>query len=117
MAYEQHQHDASQIIARCAIVTLSDTRTPDTDSSGKLIRQLLEQERHQVVSHEIVPDDPARIERALDTLLGHGEIDTIITNGGTGVSRRDNTIPLIQQRLDSPLPGFGELFRMLSFQQ
>ncbi len=117
MAYEQHQHDASQIVAHCAILTLSDTRTSDTNTSGILIRQLLEQDHHQVICYEIIPDDPTRIESSLDTLLSRPDIDTIITNGGTGISRRDNTIPLIQQLLDSPLPGFGELFRMLSYQQ
>ena len=117
MAYEQHIHDAQSLAARCAIVTLSDTRTPETDASGQLIRQLLETDGHTVGRYELLPDDPGRLAVLLDQLIAADDVDVIFTNGGTGISRRDQTMAVIENRLTLPLPGFGELFRMLSWQQ
>jgi molybdenum cofactor biosynthesis protein B len=117
MSYDQHIHSADAIVARCAVITLSDTRTEETDKSGALIRQLLSQARHEVSDYRILPDDPAQLEPVLRDLLNHGDIDAIFTNGGTGVSRRDQTIDVVERLLEQPLPGFGELFRMLSWHQ
>jgi molybdenum cofactor biosynthesis protein B len=117
MAYEQHQRSASDIVARCAIITVSDTRTEQTDASGQRIRELLEQDRHQLQTYRIVPDDPSVLGAVLDEHIADSKVDVILTNGGTGISRRDLTIPTIEQRLQTQLPGFGELFRMLGFQQ
>ncbi len=117
MAYEQHQHQSQPINARCAIVTLSDTRTDQTDTSGQRIRQLLEADRHTVIHYSLIPDDPQRLGTLLDTLIADKNIDAILTNGGTGISPRDNTIAVVESKLTLVLPGFGELFRMLSYEQ
>src|SRR5439155_9909145 len=113
MAYEQHIEEAKSIAARCAIITLSDTRTAETDKSGQLIRKLLSDDGHSVGRYEILPDEPDRLARLLDELIDDRDIDAILTNGGTGISGRDQTMPVIEQRLTLALPGFGELFRML----
>ena len=99
-----------------AIVTVSDTRTPETDTSGKLIRQLVEGAGHVVVGYRIVRDEPDEVRAALDEFSG-GEARLIIFNGGTGISRRDRTYDVISKALEKTLPGFGEIFRMLSYQQ
>ena len=119
MAYESHQRAAEQtkIVARCAVITLSDTRTPENDTSGQAIRSLLARDGHHVVHHQIIPDEPAQLESLLLGLLARENVDVILTNGGTGISRRDQTISVISKHLDQELPGFGELFRMLSWQQ
>jgi len=108
---------AQNIVARCAVITLSDTRSEETDTSGREIRTLLEQHGHRVARYALIPDDPARLSALLDELLADPAIDVILSNGGTGISRRDNTIAVVESRLTLALPGFGELFRMLSWQQ
>ena len=117
MSYDQHQHQSQQIIARCAVVTLSDTRNEQTDTSGQRIRQLLESDGHTIARYTIIPDDPSKLTTLLDELLATKDLDAILTNGGTGISRRDNTISVVESKLTLPLPGFGELFRMLSWEQ
>jgi molybdenum cofactor biosynthesis protein B len=116
-AYDQHQRAAERIVARCAVLTLSDTRTPETDTSGAKIRALLDTDGHRVVHYQVIPDDADQLGAQLQTLLARPEVDAIITNGGTGISRRDTTIPVIERVIEQPLPGFGELFRMLSWEQ
>ena len=117
MAYEQHQHDAASLAARCAVVTLSDTRTEATDASGRRIRDLLGEQGHVVARYALLRDDPAALSAQLDDLLSAADVEVILTNGGTGISRRDSTISVVESRLTLPLPGFGELFRMLSWEQ
>ena len=117
MSYEQHAADARTISARCAIVTLSDTRTEATDTSGRRICELLERESHASARYAILPDDPDKLGTLLDELLADAGVDAVITNGGTGISRRDSTISIVESKLTLPLPGFGELFRMLSYEQ
>lgn len=116
-AYDEHRHAARPITARCAVVTLSDTRTIDTDKSGARIRELLESDGHVVANYQVIPDDPDRLRSSLDALLTRDAIDVILTTGGTGISRRDATVPVIEELIVQPLPGFGELFRMLSWDQ
>ena len=117
MAYDAHQSAAKQISARCAVVTLSDTRTEQTDTSGRRIREMLTGEGHAVERSAIIPDDPSQLALLLDQLLIDSNVDVILTNGGTGISGRDNTIAVVESKLTLPLPGFGELFRMLSWEQ
>jgi molybdenum cofactor biosynthesis protein B len=117
MSHTQHLQSAKDIVARCAVVTLSDTRTEDTDTSGQLIRQLLTSSGHEVLRYHLVPDDPEKLTTLLDDLLADPAIDAILTNGGTGIARRDQTINAVERRITQPLPGFGELFRMLSWDQ
>jgi molybdenum cofactor biosynthesis protein B len=116
-AYDEHQRAAGRIVARCAVVTLSDTRTPDTDQSGARIRELLESDGHVVADYQLIPDDADRLGTLLAALLARADVDVILSNGGTGVSRRDTTVPTIERLIETPLPGFGELFRMLSWEQ
>ena len=115
--YDQHVQAAERIAARCAVITLSDTRTAETDKSGRRTRELLEADGHAVAHYAILPDEPRRLAQELDGLLARADVDAVLTNGGTGVSRRDQTIGVIERLLDLPLPGFGELFRMLSWEQ
>lgn len=117
MAYQQHLDSAKDIVARCAVLTLSDTRTEGTDTSGQLTQRLLTDAGHTVAHYQILKDDPAQFTPLLDRLLIDPAIDAVLTNGGTGISKRDQTIDVIEKALDRPLPGFGELFRMLSWEQ
>ena len=99
-----------------AIVTVSDTRTPETDTSGQIIRTLAEAAGHHIVDHRIVKDEPDQVARALiDCAAGPARL--IIFNGGTGISQRDRTYDVISRQLEKTLPGFGEIFRMLSYEQ
>lgn len=99
-----------------AIVTVSDTRTPETDVSGKYLREQLETSGHRVHSSRIVRDEPDQVEAVLDELAAGG-VQIVLFNGGTGISRRDTTFDVLNRKLEKPLPGFGELFRMLSYQE
>lgn len=100
---------------RAAIVTISDTRTPESDTSGQYLRTQLLEAGHEITDQEIVKDDALEI-RTLLMRLQH-RADLILTSGGTGISGRDVTIPVVESLLVKPIPGFGELFRMLSYQQ
>ena len=117
MSHAQHQAASANVRVRCAVVTLSDSRTTDTDDSGKLIQRLLAAAGIPAEPTVLLPDDPAALRATLDDLLGRPEIDAVLTNGGTGIARRDQTVAVIDAMLDVPLPGFGELFRMLSWDQ
>jgi molybdenum cofactor biosynthesis protein B len=117
MSYDQHQKTAASLSARCAVITLSDTRTEASDGSGRRIRELLIEQGHELARYTIIPDDPSKLSELLDELLGSEAVDLILTNGGTGISPRDNTIAVVESKLTLPLPGFGELFRMLSWEQ
>ena len=117
MAYDQHVRSGKHVVARCAVVTLSDTRTPENDTSGQTIRQLLEAAGHVVARYALIPDDPTRLTTLLNELLADPAVDLILTNGGTGIARRDQTIAAVERVIAQPLPGFGELFRMLSWDE
>lgn len=99
------------------VVTVSTSRSAGEDRSGPLIRELLVREGHVVQGASLVPDDRAQLGERLDGLLGEDGVDGVIFTGGTGISARDCTVEVVRARLDRELPGFGELFRMLSFQQ
>jgi molybdenum cofactor biosynthesis protein B len=117
MGTPDHRAQASnQGSVPIAIVTVSDTRTPETDSSGKLIRQLVETAGHHITAYRIVRDEPDEVRAALDEFCD-GRARLVIFNGGTGISQRDRTYDVISKALEKTLPGFGELFRMLSFQE
>jgi molybdopterin adenylyltransferase len=114
MSHSVHRSRAKDIRGRCAVITCSDTRTADTDGSGIAIVDALEREGHQVVAHAIVPDDPSRIVTILQAHVRDG-LNVVLINGGTGISSRDSTFEAISGMLEKTLPGFGELFRSLSF--
>jgi molybdenum cofactor biosynthesis protein B len=98
-----------------SVITVSDTRTEETDKSGKLICDLLTQRGHKIARYEIVKDDPDQVRWALETSLSDPDVRIIITNGGTGVARRDGTYEVVSSFLEKTLTGFGEIFRMLSY--
>ncbi len=112
-----HSHEKLGARAvRAHVVTVSTSRTAGTDVSGPVLRELLTAHGHAVVGHSLVQDDPAAIGALLDTLLAGADIDAVVLTGGTGVSARDCTPRVVRERLSVELPGFGEIFRMLSFQ-
>ena len=116
MSYVAHRAEAPASI-RCFVVTVSDTRTEDTDRSGRAIVELLAGEGHDVAGKTIVPDDPDRVRGAVAGAVGTPEVDAVITTGGTGIGRRDGTYEVIASLLDKRIDGFGELFRALSFEE
>lgn len=113
-----HEAHRAQALASVGtfVITCSDTRTTANDQSGALAKQLLEAAGHTVLGHAVVKDDRAAIVAELDHALAHGA-RAIIFTGGTGLSRRDVTIEALEARYDKHVPGFGELFRALSFAQ
>lgn len=113
---DEHREQAPAVV-RCAVLTISDTRTQADDRSGELIRQNLSWRGHEIVAYEIVPDDPARITGLMQTWIKTSGVQAIVTNGGTGIASRDNTYEAIVSLLEKQLPGFGEIFRVLSFQE
>jgi len=114
---EDHERRAAGQQAVCAVLTISDTRTEADDASGDLIRKLLTDAGHEVSAKAIVRDEPADIEARLTAWGEEAVIQVICCTGGTGMSRRDSTIEVVERMLDKPLGGFGELFRMLSWDQ
>lgn len=114
MSVEQHHRRAPKHL-QVAVLTVSDTRDPDTDESGKLVRELLEEHGHGVAHYEVVKDERAAIQAAVER--GLGKAQAVLLNGGTGVSPRDVTIEALRPMLDKELPGFGELLRDLSFRE
>ena len=112
----QHRRAAEGQTAACAVLTISDTRTPKTDTGGRLILEALEGAGHRIAHHQIVPDEPRLIQSQLAEWVEEG-MDLIVTTGGTGIASRDTTIEVVERLLDKKLDGFGELFRMLSWEQ
>ena len=98
-------------------MTVSDTRTEETDRGGGAIVELLSQAGHAVAGKTIVPDDPGRVRAAVQAGVGAADVDVVITTGGTGITRRDGTYEVVSVLLDKRIDGFGELFRALSFQE
>jgi molybdenum cofactor biosynthesis protein B len=115
-----HQQMADQRARRqpvqCAILTISDTRTPDTDLGGPLIEKYLLEARHIVLNRMIVRDDPVAIASQIEQWIGDASIHAILITGGTGISRRDNTVEIVRRFITIELEGFGELFRLISYQ-
>lgn len=111
---QEHRRESPPSVA-CAVLTISDTRSKDTDRSGELVRQNLLWRGHEVVAYEIVRDDPEAIRVILRSWIDAAGIQAVITNGGTGISGRDTTYEAIEALLEKQLPGFGEIFRMLSY--
>jgi molybdenum cofactor biosynthesis protein B len=113
---EQHREAAPDHV-RIAVVTVSDTRTPENDTGGDVAEELLRAAGHEVVHREIVKDDPPAIEELLKTLLSRADVDAAVTTGGTGISGRDTTYEVATRLIGKRLDGFGELFRMLSYEE
>jgi molybdopterin adenylyltransferase len=113
---EKHR-DASPEKVRIAVLTISDTRTAETDTGGNVIFDLMQEAGHEISRREIVRDDAARIEEVLQGLLAAENVDAVVTTGGTGISARDTTYEVVSRVIDKKLDGFGELFRMLSYEE
>ncbi|MHC4948181.1 MAG: MogA/MoaB family molybdenum cofactor biosynthesis protein [Planctomycetota bacterium] len=113
---EARRHATARPV-RCAVLTVSDTRSDRTDEGGPLAAALLAEAGHDAGRREIVRDDPPAIRAALAAWLADPEVDAIVTTGGTGIAPRDTTVEIVAGLLTRPLPGFGELFRMLSWEQ
>lgn len=101
----------------CGVITVSDTRTPETDKSGRLIQDLLRDRGHEVGKYQIVPDEAPRIREALESLVLKNRVQAVILTGGTGISPRDGTVEVVGALLEKKLDGFGELFRSLSYSE
>jgi molybdopterin adenylyltransferase len=112
----EHKAQAPRSV-RCFVITVSDTRTEETDISGRAIGELLEAAGHVVAGRTIVKDDPELVRGTVERQLAHPDINAIITTGGTGITSRDNAYEAISGLLQKKLDGFGELFRMLSYEE
>ena len=116
MSHVEHKATAPQSV-RCYVVTISDTRTEETDTAGRAIAELLAGAGHQVVARTIVKDDPVFVRDVIERQLANPDVQAVITTGGTGISSRDSTYEAVSSLLRKRLDGFGELFRMLSYEQ
>ena len=118
MSESVHKHrEAAPERVRVAVITISDTRTPQTDTGGDAIEELVRGAGHEVVERDIVRDEAASIRTKLVDLLARSDVDAVITTGGTGISARDTTYEVVDRLLEKRLDGFGEIFRMLSYEE
>ncbi|MBI3994745.1 MAG: MogA/MoaB family molybdenum cofactor biosynthesis protein [Nitrospirae bacterium] len=116
MGHKEHKAQSPSVV-NCAVVTVSDTRTAETDASGVLIRTLLEKQGHRVGAVHLLKDEPVEVRKLLETLTRNEDVQAVIINGGTGISKRDGTYEAVSGLLEKRLDGFGELFRYLSYQE
>lgn len=116
MTHQPHP-DKAAIAVNCAVITVSDTRSPQTDRSGQLIQQLLRDAGHGIGVYKIVKDEPTQIQDYLKLLAERSDLNALIFNGGTGIAPRDTTYDALETFLEKTLPGFGEIFRFLSYQE
>lgn len=115
MSHAEHTEQAKETPVTCGVLTVSDTRTEETDTSGSLLRQRLHEAGHVVAHYAIVPDDADAIRQRLTAWAD--DVEVVVTTGGTGIGRRDTTVEVAETLLAKTLPGFGELFRLLSFDE
>jgi molybdenum cofactor biosynthesis protein B len=113
---DEHKADAPVQI-RCAVITVSDTRTEETDTGGAEVVRFLTGSGHVVVRRQIIPDEPGLMRTLLESFRDNEEIDVVLMTGGTGISARDQTYETVTTLVTKPLPGYGEVFRMLSYQE
>lgn len=116
MSVAEHKAHSPASVA-CYVLTVSDTRTLETETSGRAIAELLTAAGHTVVDHHVVKDEPAAVQHAIREEIARGRVRAIITTGGTGIARRDSTYEALAAMFEKRLDGFGELFRMLSYQE
>lgn len=114
MAVHEHKERGKKSI-RCFVITVSDTRDQNTDTSGQTIKKYLADEGHETTGYRIVKDEPVDIEALLNQALEKHDTDAVIVNGGTGISPRDGTYEVVSRFLEKKLDGFGEVFRYLSY--
>lgn len=116
MSVTEHKNEAPNQI-RCKVITVSDTRTKETDKSGQTMINFLEAAGHVISDYVIVKDESEVIREAVMSGCHNQEIDVVLTNGGTGIAKRDVTIETVQGLFDKEISGFGEIFRLLSYQE
>lgn len=116
MSVHEHKQEAPKTV-NCAVLTVSDTRTLETDKSGAIIKELLINKGYSILYHEIVKDEYTEIQRVIREVDQNRNIEALIINGGTGITFRDTTFEAVSSMLDKELPGFGELFRYLSYEK
>lgn len=117
MGAEEHRQKAGKGRVSVAIVTVSDTRTPDTDQNRQYIEARMAESGHVVAAYRLIKDEPDQVAAVIEELAGMPAVQLVLFNGGTGISPRDTTYDVVSRYLEKTLPGFGELFRMLSFQE
>ena len=118
MSESVHKHkESAPETVRVAILTISDTRTPETDTGGDVAEELLEGAGQEVVERRIVRDEVSGIRNNLIDLLARSDVEAVVTTGGTGISARDTTYEVVERMLEKRLDGFGEIFRMLSYEE
>ncbi|MCU0496577.1 MAG: molybdenum cofactor biosynthesis protein MoaB [Anaerolineae bacterium] len=117
MSVNEHREKAGHGPIQVAIVTVSDTRTPETDANRRYIEARLVELGHEIAAYRLIKDEPDQVEAVLNELVALQGVQIILFNGGTGIAPRDTTYDVISRKLDKTLPGFGELFRMLSYQE
>jgi molybdenum cofactor biosynthesis protein B len=115
MAIPKKHKEHAPTSVKCGVITVSDSRTPETDESGKVIRDLLQRAGHSVLFYVVVKDESKLIADAVEQ--ASWTCEAIVTNGGTGIGKRDVTIPTLLPTFERTLPGFGELFRFLSYEK
>ena len=117
MGAEDHREKAGKGPVTLAIVTVSDTRTPETDQNRHYIEGRMSELGHQVAAYRLIKDEPDQVGAVIEELAALPEVQLILFNGGTGISPRDTTYDVVSRYLEKTMPGFGELFRLLSFQE
>ncbi len=118
MSESVHQHrEAAPEFVRVAVLTISDTRTRETDTGGDVVEETMLEAGHEVVAREIVRDEATSIRTTLVDLLARADVDAVVTTGGTGISGRDTTYEVVERMVEKRLDGFGEIFRMLSYEE
>lgn len=111
-----HRRQGPQSVG-CFIVCCSDSRGAKEDLSGQHIQQLLREAGHELCGYSVVTDEPVLIQKNIESALGMAGVQVLLITGGTGIGQRDATVQVLERILDKPLPGFGELFRMLSYEE
>ena len=114
MSHEEHKSKAPKSV-NCAVVTMSDSRTPENDDSGKLIIKLLEKNNHKLINYSVIKDNKKLINEKINQLTKNKKIKAIITNGGTGIAKKDVTIEAIKPLFEKELTAFSYLFAKLSY--
>lgn len=117
MGAEEHRKKAGHGPVVVAIVTVSDTRTPESDENRQYIETRMVELGHTVAAYRLIKDEPDQVKAVLNELADMPGVQIVLFNGGTGIAPRDTTYDVISRCLEKPLPGFGELFRMLSYEQ
>lgn len=117
MGAQEHRQRAGSVPVTVAIVTVSDTRTPETDVNKHYLEARMAELGHHVAAYRLIKDEPDQVDAVIEELVAMSDVRIVLFNGGTGISPRDTTYDVISRRLEKTLPGFGELFRMISFQE